>query len=663
MKSRFIKMLSQTPTVYIWLMLVFATATSVLDVRVAVLEFIITIVLLIPYIINKTVESNNLKQYLESLTYSLDAVKGADVNDFQLPVCVINQNGVILWNNKKFTRLAGTNIDDNISICEYIPEFDLNTINGKDGKITCDIKHGSKYYHIFGSASPDSLDNTGGYFITLYWLDRTELEVLKTRYNDEAFVSCILLIDNFDDLMQETPLTERSKLQSAIEEKIVDFAKDSNGILKKYDKDKYFFYFQKSLLKTYIENKFSVLDSVREINLGNKIPATLSLGIGLDGESFAANDENCFSALDMALGRGGDQVVVKTNDRFDFYGGQSKEIEKHIRVKARVIAHAIRELINEYDDIYVMGHKRADIDVLGASMGLYRAAQNMGKSLNIIIDRSNQTVERYYSNLDDNLKEIFISKSEAIESVTKKSLLFIVDTHKVSLVEAPELLEITKNIVIIDHHRRSTDFIQNQLLIYHEPYASSTSELVTEVLQYMTSDVNLKQVEAEALYAGIYMDTKAFTFKTGVRTFEAASFLRRVGVDTVAVKKLFQTDASALQKRWTIIDNAQIYKRTIAIASCAKCDNDMQTIVAQATDELLNITDITSAFVVCDMGDGNVVISARSLGNINVQVIMEKLGGGGHMTIAGAQLTDVEPERVETVLRAAIDEYLLQSAK
>ena len=663
MKSRFIKMLSKTPGVYIWLMFVFAIATAVLDVRVAVLELVITTVLLIPYYVNKNAESNNLKEYLDSLTYSLDAVKGADVNDFQLPVCVINQNGIILWNNKKFTRLAGANIDDNISICEYIPEFDLNAINGKDGKITCDIKHNSKHFHIFGSASPDSLENSGGYFITLYWLDKTELEVLKIKHNNEAFVSCIILIDNYDDLMQETPLTERAILQSAIEEKIVNFAKSSNGILKKYDKDKYFFYFQKSMLKTYIDEKFSVLDSVREISVGNKIPATLSLGIGLDGENFAANDENCFSALDMALGRGGDQVVVKTNDRFDFYGGQSKEIEKHTRVKARVIAHAIRELINEYDDIYVMGHKRADIDVIGAAMGLYRAVANMGKSLSIITDITNQTVERYYSKLDDSIKQIFISHSEAIENVTKKSLLFIVDTHKTSLVEAPELLDITKNIVIIDHHRRSTDFIQNQLLIYHEPYASSTSELVTEVLQYMSNDVNLKAIEAEALYAGIYMDTKAFTFKTGVRTFEAASFLRRMGVDTVSVKKLFQTDAGSLQKRWSIIDNAQVYKRTIAIASCAKCDNDMQTIVAQATDELLNISDITSAFVICDMGDNNVVISARSLGDINVQVIMEKLGGGGHMTIAGAQLTDVEPERVETVLRAAIDEYLLQSGK
>ncbi len=663
MKSKFMKMLSQTPSVYIWLMLVFSAATCVLDIRVAIAELAVTVVLLVPYLINKASNRNNLSQYLESLTYYLDAVKGADVNDFQLPICVINESGIILWNNKKFTRLAGCQIDENIAISEYIPEFDINAINAVDGKISYDIIHGTKHYHIFGSASPDSIQNANGYFITLYWLDRTELVTIKKKYEDEAFVSCIILIDNYDDLMQDTPLTERSKLTAAIEEKIVEFANDSDGILKKYDKDKYFFYFQKSLLKQYIDNKFSVLDKVREINMGNKIPATLSLGIGIDGENFAQNDAHCFSALDMALGRGGDQAVVKNNDRYDFYGGQSKEIEKHTRVKARVIAHAIRELISEYDDILIMGHKRADIDVLGASMGLYRAVTNMGKSLRIIIDRSNQTVERYISKLDESYRSVFITKNEALETATKKTLLFVVDTHKISLLEAPELLEITKNIVIIDHHRRSTDFIQNQLLIYHEPYASSTSELVTEILQYMTNDVNLKQLEAEALYAGIYMDTKAFTFKTGVRTFEAASFLRRVGVDTVSVKKLFQTDVDALQKRWNIIDNAKIYKKMIAIASCAKCDADMQTIVAQATDELLNITDISSAFVVCDMGEGNVVVSARSLGDINVQVIMEKLGGGGHMTIAGAQLTDEDPERVLAVLKAAIDEYLTQSGK
>ncbi len=663
MKSKFFKMLSQNPAVYIWIMFVFSVATFVIDIKVAIFELFVSTALVIPYLINKASDKNNLKQYLESITYSLDAVQGADINDFKLPVCVINESGVILWNNKKFRRLAGSNIDENITIKEYIPEFDIDSINVKDGKISYDMSHKGKSYHIFGSASPDSTQNPTGYFITLYWLDETELVNLKKKYEDEAFVSCIILIDNYDDLMQDTPLSERSKLTAAIEEKIIEFAENSEGILKKYDKDKYFFYFQKNRLNEYIENKFPVLDTVREIKVGNKIPATLSLGIGVDGGGFAQNDALCFSALDMALGRGGDQAVVKNNDKFTFYGGQSKEIEKHARVKARVIAHAIKELIGEYDDILIMGHKRADIDVLGASMGLYRAITNMGKSLKIIIDKSNQTVDRFIKKLDDSYRSVFITKSEAIEITTKKTLLFIVDTHKISLLEAPELLDITKNIVIIDHHRRSTDFIQNQLLIYHEPYASSTSELVTEVLQYIANDVNLKQLEAEALYAGIYMDTKGFTFKTGVRTFEAASFLKRVGVDTVSVKKLFQTDLDAMQKRWEIIDNAEIYKKSIAIATCHKTDADMQTIVAQATDELLGITDITSAFVVCDMGDDKVVVSARSLGDINVQVIMEKLGGGGHMTIAGAQLIDVEIERVMAVLKAAIDEYLNQITK
>lgn len=658
MKGKFIKTLSQNPTVYIWLMFIFAVSMFPIDYVIGIVQLAVSVIALSLYVVNKAADKNNLSSYLEGLTYYIDDEKGPDVNDFQLPVCIINEKGAILWFNKSFTEMLGCKPDEMLALKEFIPEFNIDAVHSDDGKVSIDIIHSGKYYHIFGSATPDSSVDSDGFYISLYWLDVTERETIKKKYNDELFVSCIILIDNYDDLMQETPPSERSKLISIIDDKIDKFAENADGILKKYDKDRYFFYFQKNQLNKYIESKFSVLDAVREINVGNKIPATLSIGIGTDGDSLSQNDSLSYSALDMALGRGGDQAIVKNNDQYFFYGGKSKEVEKRTRVKARVIAYAIRELVTEYEDIMIMGHKRADIDVLGAAMGLNRAIANMGKKLKIIIDRSNKTVDRYISMLDEKTKPVFISKNEAVETSDKNTLLFVVDTHMVSMLEEPKLLNITKNIVIIDHHRRGTDFIKNPLLTYHEPYASSTSELVTEIIQYMDKDINLSKKEAEALYAGIYMDTKAFTFKTGVRTFEAASYLRRNGVDTVAIKKLFQVDMAAFQHRWQIIEKAERYKNKIALAICKKSDSDMQTVVAQATDELLNITDITSAFVVCDMGADSVVVSARSLGDINVQVIMEKLGGGGHMTIAGAQLKDISANEVMQILKAAIDEYM-----
>ena len=654
--KRILRMLSLNVGYYLWVIFLLALVTFLYDYRVAAFEMLILAALSVYYFKTNRRRKTQIAEYVNSLTLNVDTATANTLVNFPLPVVALQLNGIIAWYNDQFSNMLGGQEVFEASINEFVPELDLDNFHKDDSRVSCDIEHNGRYYHVFGNIAKIG-ESTSEYLLVLYWDDRTSYEIIKEKYYKEKFVSAIVVIDNYEDLMQDTPAADKPKLIATIEETLERWVQDTNGILKKYEKDRFFFYFEKRYLDEFTAKNFEVLDAVREINVGNKIPATLSIGIGYGGETMAENDKFSYSALDMALGRGGDQAIVKDNEQYYFYGGRSKELEKRTRVKARVVAYAIRELICSANDIIIMGHRNADIDVLGAALGLYRAVENAGKHAKILLETYNHTVRRMLNQLDETYDEVFITRAFARELVTENTLVFVLDTHKHTLVEEPELLNIAKRIVLVDHHRRSTDFIENAVIIYHEPYASSTSELITEVIQYMDDTVNLQSAEAEALYAGIFMDTKNFTFKTGVRTFEAASYLRRVGVDTVAVKKLFQVDLSTMVEKLSIIEQAQIYRGNIAISSCRQQSDDMQTVVAQAADELLNITDITSSFVICEMDDF-VIISGRSLGDINVQVILEKLGGGGHMTIAGAQLKDTTAEQALLDLKAAIDDYL-----
>lgn len=655
-RKRILRMLSLNVGYYLWVIFLLSLVTFLFDYRVAAFELLIFVVLTLYYIKTNRDRRTQIADYVNTLSLGVDNAAKDTLVNFPLPVVVLQLDGIIAWYNDLFSNMLGNQELFEMSINEFVPELDLDNFHKDDSKVSCDVEHNGRYYHVFGNIARIG-ETASEYLIVLYWDDRTSYEIIKEKYYKEKFVSAIIVIDNYDDLMQDTPAADKPKLTASIEEALEHWVQDTHGILKKYEKDRFFFYFEKRYLEEFISKNFDVLDAVRDISVGNKIPATLSIGIGYGGESMAENDAFSYSALDMALGRGGDQAIIKDNEQYHFYGGRSKEIEKRTRVKARVIAYAIRELITNSDDIIIMGHRNADIDVLGAALGLYRAIENTGKHARILMETYNQTVKRMMNQLDESYDEVFITRSYARELVSKSTLLFVVDTHKHTLVEEPELLKVAERIVLIDHHRRSTDFIENAVIIYHEPYASSTSELITEVIQYMDEDVNLTPQEAEALYAGIFMDTKNFTFKTGVRTFEAASYLRRVGVDTIEVKKLFQVDQDTMIKKLEIIEQAQVYRGCIAIAVCQQDADDMQTIVAQAADDLLNVTNITSSFVICSMGD-SIIISGRSLGDINVQVILEKLGGGGHMTIAGAQLKDTTEEQALTELKEAIDDYL-----
>lgn len=658
MFNKYIKMICQNVSYYICILIVFATVSFLYDPIIAIIEFAVISIISIFYFKNISKKKKSLEKFLESAGSLEDTIYKDPLSKFPMPAVILESGGKIVWSNNAFSNMVNDDNIYNITIDEYIPQLNIDEIDFENSHISKEINYNGRQYHVFGNISSISVDEKNDdKHIILYWNDITNYNALKIQHEDEKFVSCVIVVDNYEELMQDTPNQDKPMLTATIEEVLQKFAQDADGILRKYEKDRFFFYFQKKYLNKFIKNKFKILDDFKEILAGNKIPPTLSIGIGVDGESMSVNDNFSFSALDMAFGRGGDQAIIKDNENFHFYGGKSTVVEKRTRVRSRVVAYAIRELVNDADTIFIMGHARADMDVLGASLGLYRAIKSLGKNAYIIIDRENTAVSKYIQSKELEYKGVFISKHTALDYADSSSLVFVVDTHKKSLVEEPELLDISKNIVVIDHHRRGADFIENPIILYHEPYASSASELVTEVLQYIDTNIKLSQYESEALYAGIYMDTKSFTFKTGVRTFEAASYLRGCGVDTIKIKKLFQVDIDSYKKKINIIENAIKIHDTMAVATCKKNDSDMQTIVAQATDEMLNISDVTASFVICDMGD-SINISARSLGSINVQVILEKLGGGGHMTIAGAQLKNTLLEEAEEKLYNAINEYL-----
>lgn len=644
---------------YIWLMYLCAAVVAMYDFKAAFAVFTSASICLAALLLTGAKRRNDVRLFADSFTDGMDAASKSAVGDGLIPIAIIRQDGIVAWANSSFEQLSGVPVSTEIHIKEILPELNVNkcldTLKaGDEYKIT----HNAKSYRIEITSSDTDAGKSLEKYFAIYFFDCTELDDLRKKYDEEKFVSGVITVDNYDEIMQDIPNPDKPKVSAAIEETLSVYAQQVNGIMKKYEKDKFLFYFSKSGLNLFLEKKFDILDKIKEISVGNKLPPTISMGLGYGGENMSQDDSFSYTALDMALGRGGDQVIVKCNEKYSFFGGKSKETEKRARVKARVAAYAMRQLVTENDDILIMGHKNADADAFGAAIGLYRAIKFLGKSCKIVMETYNKTVSRLLDSFtDEEYDDLIINKAYANEIVSKRTLVFIVDTHVKSILEEPSLLDVSKKTVLIDHHRRSADFIQNPIISYHEPYASSTSELVTEIIQYVGDGIKLKKCEAEALYAGMYLDTKNFVFKTGVRTFEAASYLKRLGVDTVSVKKAFQIDMNTFMKKWAIMENATTYKHCVSIATCIKNDADMQTIVAQVADELLSITDIICSFVLCDMG-GNIIISARSLGDYNVQIIMEKLGGGGHMTIAAAQLSGVSIDNAEKQLKCAIDEYL-----
>lgn len=587
-----------------------------------------------------------LDKYIENLFFSVDKTSKNAIAKMPIPAVIVDGNGKVLWFNTSFAKI----FDENKEIKKIIEKH----VNDRavDGKKQLEVD--GRYYYVIEMKSPSKRKGDKESSV-LFLIDNTEYVELKKAFTDNKPAVAYILVDNYEEAMMTTEDLKKPIVSAEIEKRLSTWATSMKALLKKYANDRYILIFRDKDLSNLEEDRFEILDLIKDISEGNKIPLTLSIGVGVGADDYITLHEYASSAMDLALGRGGDQAVIKRGDKISFYGGKTQAVEKRTRVKARVVAHAIRELIEESSTVFIMGHNFMDFDSLGAAIGMYRGAASLGKSAHIILDKSNIAIDELIKKIQkaEGYENLFIRSADVKNLVDENALLIVVDAHRPSYLTYPEIVDIIGRIIVIDHHRRGKEFIDKALLIYLEPYASSTCELVTELLQYMKDKIELKPLEAEALLAGITVDTKNFTFRTGARTFDAASFLRRKGADTTSVKQLFQNDLDSYVIKSTIVKNAEIMDRGIAIAVSPRDANNL--IIAQAADELLTIKGVQASFVLLKRED-DVAISGRSLGDINVQIILEKLGGGGHMTVAGAQVKKPLDEALNS-LKNAINEY------
>ncbi len=611
-----------------------------------------------------------LSEHIKDLTLTVDSAAKSTLINSPFPLVIVETDGNIIWKSSKFIH-EFANIDINNYLNNIVKEIKLEIENGseEDKKELKDFIHkqieiGDKTYKVVGKyvqSKEKDKKKENEYMTTLYFLDETKYLELEQNYENSKLCVGIIMIDNYEEIMQRIPDEEKPIIMAQIEKSLYDWATGFEGLIIKSERDTFVIVLEQKYIAQLEEEKFHILDQIKEISIPGKLQSTLSIAISTEGNSNYEKYKAAQVMIDIVLGRGGDQAILKKDGKYSFFGGRAQEVEKRTKVKARIVAHALEELILEAENVIVMGHMNSDIDAMGASLGIYRLAKTIGKEAYIVNETASFGLDSFIQNAkkEEEYEKAIIGKQEAIEKITSETLLVVVDTHKTSYVEVPELLEKTNKIVVIDHHRRSTDFIDNAMLTFHEVYASSACELVTELIEYSENDITLSEIEIEGLYAGIMMDTKNFTFKTGVRTFEAAAYLRKCGVDIIKVKKWFQSDLQTYHKISEIIANAEIVNDTIGISMYNQEEPNCNILCAKAADELLTISDITASFVIGNLGD-KICISGRSIGDINVQVILEKLGGGGHITLAGAQVEGMTMEEVKQELIIRINEYFTE---
>lgn len=656
-RNKFLKVLVPDTRIYLWIIGILTLIISIFNKAFGIMGLILLVYLI--YYNWKTSYNRRKKwtRYIESLSSEIDSASKYAILNLPIPLTILEFDGNITWYNSKFSEAVKEKDLLERNIEEIAPELKMADMLKEETEGRTEVKvsvKGRIYQVLHNVVKAD----TERYIVILYWIDRTEFSNLSLRYEEERTALAQIQVDDYDDVISSTEESARPLVVAEIDRRLGLWATRMNGIIKKQQKDKYVVFFDARYLENQISKKFDVLDELREISQGNKIPVTLSIGVGLRRGNFYQLEEDSVAALELALGRGGNQAVVKKDTLFDFYGGKTKALEKRNKVKARVVSHALKQLIDQSSKVVIMGHKMPDMDSFGAAIGVYRTALNRGKDAYVIINEDGSNIDAIFDKFKNDKTYRFIQPQRAKDIFDEKTLVVVVDTHRPSFTQCPELLEMTDRIVLIDHHRRGTEFIDKTVLKYLEPYASSTCELVTEIIQYMEDRMTLEKIEAEALLAGIMVDTKTFSFKTGVRTFEAASFLRRAGADTTEVKQLFQDDLALFVSRAEIVRMAEILREGIAVSVCSDCVGNISLVVAQAADALLNIRGIHTSFVIGAKPDGEILISGRSLGDLNVQVILEKLGGGGHLTVAGTQLKDITLEAAREMLLTAIDEYL-----
>ncbi len=645
---------------YFLCMLVFALLAVTVSPILALVEGAATVALYLYFTQTSKKRRQNVLQYIDNVTGSVDTASKSTLINAPLPIMVFRPDtGEVIWSNEDFLQLAGVREHlFEMKVEDAVPNCPVQWL--LEGKRECPerVVMNGRRFQVYGSlVRAKSRSGEQNLVATTYWVDTTDSDELREVYTATRPVLAILMVDNYDDLMKASADTQRSAVLAQMDEKLNNWASLGSGLLLKTERDRYLFVFEEQYYDSYVEEKFSVLDAIRDIKVGDGVHPTLSIGIGKDADSLPELMKNANLSLEMALSRGGDQAVVRGKVDFQFYGGRAKTTEKRTKVKSRVMANALRELLADAGQVYVMGHSYADMDAVGAAAGICCAARKQGKKAQIVIDRENSAAGPILEKLSamPEYAGVFVSAGDAFLRMQPGALLVVVDTNRPDMVESPQLLETCNRVAVIDHHRRAASYIENAAFSFHEPYASSASELVTELLQYMVEPADLLRGEAEALLAGLVLDTKHFTQRTGGRTFEAAAFLRRAGADTADVQRLFQNDLHDITTRYDIMRRAEMYRDDIAIAVLPQEGVD-RVAAAQAADELLTLKGVKASFVVFRYED-DVLMSARSLGEINVQVILEALGGGGNSTTAGGRVKNGDPLTVRDQLTNAIDAY------
>ncbi len=597
------------------------------------------------------------------------------LNEMEVPYALLDYNARLLWVNDKFTEITGKEKKYHKSITTVFPSLTKELLQKDEDVYAVNLELGEKFYRAtmrriyFDSLTEESeivsLEEGSEYLTALYLFDETELNQYIRDNREQQLVAGLVYIDNYEEALNSIEEVKRSLLTALVDRKVNKYFAEIDALVRKIEKDKYFIVFRHKYLDQLKQDRFSLIEDVKGVKVGNEMAVTLSIGIGSEGVSYNQNYEYARMGIDLALGRGGDQVVVREGEEVSYYGGKTKQVERNTRVKARVKAHALREMLESREHVVIMGHSISDVDSLGAAIGVYCAAKVLGKKAQIVINEVTTslrplvecfTEERGYP------ADLFINSEEALSITNHNTLVMVVDTNRPSYTECPELLKRTDTVCVFDHHRQGSEVIENPVLSYIEPYASSACEMIAEVLQYFSENIRLEPCEADCIYAGILIDTNNFVTKTGVRTFEAAAYLRRAGAEVTRVRKLLRDDMTAYKARAEAVRRAEVYRGAFAISVCPADNVESPTIVgAQAANELLNIVGIKASFVLTEY-QGKIYVSSRSIDEINVQLIMERLGGGGHLNVAGAQLTNCTVAEAKRMIQSTLDDMLKEGA-
>ncbi len=660
MDKRFSRMIESGTRLTFWVMLLFVAVTWVkIHWAAGLAELVLVGLLYLYYRQRSKRRAAEIRKYVENLAFSVDDASKHSMVNFPLPMVILRvDTGEIVWGNDGFGEISGKK--DSLfetHITDVLHGFDTRWI--MEGKTVCpyDVEMGERKYQVYGNMVRSGRSRGSALLATLFWVDTTDYLQLRDYVERTRPVVGLIVIDSYEELMKNKSEAEKSTLTADIDQYINDWAKPAQGIVRRLQRDRYLFIFEQHSLVDFTADKFSILETIHQVQNSEGLSATLSIGIGKGECSLGELYQYAALGIDMALSRGGDQAVVKSKNAFEFYGGRSKELEKRTKVKSRVMANALMQLIKDSSQVFLMGHKYSDLDSIGACAGLVAAVRKAGRPAYIIVNDQATSAKE----LIDRLKKtpqyegVFISQEDAIVKADAGSLCVVCDTTRPDMVEGPDLLDAVQRVAVVDHHRRAAQYIEHAAISLHETYASSACELVAELLQYVVNHSDILKVEADAMLAGIFLDTKGFTVKTGVRTFEASAFLRQVGADTVEVRKMFSGGLESSVKKYQIISCAKEQFPGISLSVVE--EETPRATASQAADELINASDIKAAFVVYAEKGGSVV-SARSYGEVNVQVVLEKIGGGGSLTSAGAQFPDKSTDETAELLTRAIEEYL-----